>query len=181
MEMTGYAVWHYDARRMRHHLVILHAQYLARILDGRKRIECRLSAVRRAPFQTVKPGDLLWIKLPSKGVAAVAVAGRCQFREVRSQAGLARALRGHRAAIAADPGFLRDRSRGARFLTLIWIRSIVEISSFAVQKRDQRAWVTLTRPPRPGARIDSVPADRIKVRTELPVRKRRRPRRRQPG
>lgn len=44
----------------RYHLLVLDDEYIDKILDGRKAVDCRWSSVRRAPYEAVRPGDLLW-------------------------------------------------------------------------------------------------------------------------
>ena len=138
---------------MRHHLVILHRQYLDLLLGGRKRVECRLSSVRRAPYEAVAPGDLLWLKPPSQAVCAVVTAGECEFRELTTPDDLARVQREHGRVICAAPGFFEEAACWARFCSLIWIKTVVSIQPMPVWKSDQRAWVVLREAPRPGMRV----------------------------
>ena len=139
---------------MRHHLVVIHDRYLDLLIAGRKRIECRLSSQRRPPFAEVEPGDLLWLKLPSRPIRAVATAGRCLFRELRSGSDLAHLIGRHGDAICADGGFFDGAAEWARFASLIWIDTIVVLRPMPVYKADQRAWVPLDQAPFPGMRID---------------------------
>lgn len=138
---------------MRHHLVVLHDHYLKLMLTGRKRIECRLSSVRRPPFKAVSPGDLLWLKLPSRPVRALATAGRCLFRELRSEADLVEFIDQHADHICAVDGFFKGAAEWARYVSLIWIETVVVIDSLPVYKSDKRAWVALDRMPVPGLRL----------------------------
>ncbi|MFQ5429657.1 MAG: hypothetical protein ACE5E1_05030 [Phycisphaerae bacterium] len=140
---------------MRHHLVILRDVYLDALLAGRKRIECRLSSIRRPPFEAVEPRDLLWFKRPSRPIHAVAVAGRCAFRELNAPADLARFVEPHTARICAEEGFFRDAAQWARFATLIWIDTVVRVSPIPIRKSDQRAWVVLDQMPIPHRPIAS--------------------------
>lgn len=155
---------------MRHHLVILHQQYIELILSGRKRIECRLSTVRKAPFQAVATGDLLWIKPPSKPVIAMASVGRCEFHELRARSSLERVIRGRRRQIAAQSGFFEDASDWAKYISLIEIESIVMVNALPILKRDQRAWIVLDGAPYPGMDVAKPTGRRIKVPSESRVR-----------
>jgi len=132
-----------------HHLVVLHERYLRLMLAGRKRVECRLSTVRKAPFKCVAPGDLLWMKLPSRDVLAVAVTGRCRFVSLNRPSDLTRLLKAYESRILAEPDFFRDAVAWARYASLIWIDSIVSLRPMPVVKSDPRAWVVLNRPPFP--------------------------------
>lgn len=138
---------------MRHHLVVLRDEYLELMVAGRKRIECRLSRMRRPPFQAVSPGDLMWLKLPSRPIYAVATAGRCSFHELRSGSDLASVLSKWSAQICAAEGFFDGASAWAKFASLIWIETIVVIRPMPIYKSDQRAWVVLDQMPFPQMRI----------------------------
>ncbi|MCG8404452.1 MAG: ASCH domain-containing protein [Phycisphaerales bacterium] len=146
---------------MRHHLVVLHDQYLNLMLSGSKRIECRISTIRRPPFEAVSPGDLLWLKPPSRPVRAMAVAGRCLFRALRSETDLPELIEKYADQICAVDGFFRNAAEWARFISLIWIETVVLIGPMSIRKSDQRAWVALDRMPVPGMRVGS----RITIRT----------------
>ncbi|MBN2562739.1 MAG: ASCH domain-containing protein [Phycisphaerae bacterium] len=74
-----------ERKDVQHHLVVLHERYLELLLSGKKRIECRFSSVKRAPFEAVANGDLLWLKVPSGPVQAIATAGDCLFRELAAR------------------------------------------------------------------------------------------------
>jgi len=141
---------------MRHHLVVIKPHYLDLLLAGHKRIECRLSSVRKSPFEAVRPGDLLWLKLPSGPVTAVARAGPCRFRAITQPGELHRWLRPHRSAIRAESGFFQDAERWCRFVSLVWIKMVVKISPMPVYKSDQRSWVVLDESPRPQMRLGPI-------------------------
>jgi len=138
---------------VRHHLVILRDEYLELMIAGRKRIECRLSAVRRPPFEAVSPGDLLWLKLPSRPIHAVATAGQCEFHALGAGTSLNTLLSKWSAQICAAEGFFEGASAWAKFASLIWIETVVVIRPMPVYKSDQRAWVVLDQMPSPQMRI----------------------------
>lgn len=137
---------------MRHHLVVLHSGYLKLLVSGRKRIECRLSSVRRAPFRAVAPCDLLWLKVPSRPILAIASVGRCSFREL-DRGGLAGLEQEYRDEICAESGFFEEAERWARYCSLIWIRTVVAVRPLRFFKSDMRSWVVLDEVPRPGMRL----------------------------
>jgi len=137
----------------RHHLVVLRDEYLALLKSGRKQIECRMSRMRRAPFEAVAPGDLLWFKLPSRPVHAVATAGRCLFRELHDPSELSAIVRQHGDLICAADGFFEGAADWARYISLIWIETVVVMQPMPVYKSDQRAWVPHDQMPYPGMRL----------------------------
>lgn len=138
---------------MRHHLVVVRQPYLDLILSGRKRIECRLSAVLRPPYESVSRGDLLWFKLPSREILGLARVADCRFRHLENGADLIAWVRRFDEGIRADAAFYDDAVAWARFASLVWVERVIRVSPMYVTKSDQRAWVLLPRPPRPGMRI----------------------------
>lgn len=140
---------------MQHHLVIVREPYLKLLLSGRKRIECRLSTIRRAPFEAVAPDDLLWFKLSSGPVQAVAVVERAESRTSDTGADLVRWVKSHDRLIHAEPAFYDDAVEWVRFATLVWLKAVIAIRPMRISKTDQRAWVALKSAPRPGMQIGS--------------------------
>lgn len=138
---------------VRHHLVVLHEKYLQMLLAGDKQIECRLSSDRRPPFGRVADGDLLWLKLPSRPIHAVATAGHCLFRELADGGDLARTAREFGRLIGAPGSFYEDAAPWARYCSLIWIETVVRLRPMPVSKSDTRAWVVLDGMPWPGMRL----------------------------
>jgi len=136
-------------RGPRHHLVVVRRPYLDLILSGVKRVECRLSRLRRPPFEAIAVGDLLWLKPPSHPIQALATAGRCVFHQLRQPAELADIVRDYGEMIRAEPDFFRDAARWAKYVSLIWIDTVFAITPLPFQKSDQRAWVVLDEMPRP--------------------------------
>lgn len=155
---------------MQHHLVVVREPYLKLLLSGEKRIECRLSAIRRAPFQAVAEGDLLWFKLSSGPVLAVAVVERAESRTSNSGANLVRWVRSHDRLIHAEPAFYDEAGDWVRFATLVWLRAVIAIRPMRISKTDQRAWVVLKIAPRPGMQIGG--ANKVALSAKAPSSRR---------
>lgn len=142
-----------------HHLLVVRRPYLDLLLTGRKRIECRLSTMRRPPYECVRSGEVLWLKQPSGPIRGLAVAGRCEYHALDGCGrDLAEIAARHRDAIRAEDGFFVDAAGWARYVSLIWIDRIAAIAPLTIVKRDQRAWVVLAAPPMPGMPIESLPS-----------------------
>lgn len=154
---------------MRHHLVVLQRQYLQRMAVGRKRIECRLSSIRRSPFQAVNPGDLLWFKVPSGPICGIGVAGPCHYHELAAPSELQKIVEPYRGMIQADADFFNGAEVWSRYLSLIRLEAFLSIRPMIVSKSDQRSWVVLEECPRPMMRIGvnkkSIRSGRIRGRT----------------
>lgn len=139
----------------RHHLVVVHQCYIDAMLVGEKSVECRLSRLRKPPFEEVAPGDLLWIKPPSRSICALAVAGECHYSLLERGQTLANVVAPFRKAIAVEKSFFENAQSWACFVSLIELTQVMALAQMRVLKRDQRAWVVLDGPVRPGMRIES--------------------------
>src|SRR4051794_13550693 len=58
---------------VRGHLAILFEPFVSKILDGTKTIESRFHRVRCAPFGQVRDGDILFLKVTSGPLVALAI------------------------------------------------------------------------------------------------------------
>ena len=125
------------------HLAVLLEPYLQYILDGTKTVESRFSKNRIAPYNKVKPGDVVLLKK----VSARSISGVCVVRNVwfyrlnpdtwsQIRDGFSQALR------ADDPSFW-ERRAAAQFATLMRIAEVHPLPPIEVPKRDRRGWVIL--------------------------------------
>lgn len=126
------------------HLAVFVQPYLEYLLDGRKTIESRFSAVRCAPFGRVADGDLILIKASGGPVVGVAEIGEtwsyrldpASWKMIRRE--FATAL------CAQDPTFWESRQHAA-FATLLQVRRVQRLAPIPWRKRDRRGWVVLTK------------------------------------
>ena len=126
-----------------YHLVILKKPYLDLILDGRKRIELRLTKTRRPAFGRVFAGDRLFLKVSSGPVCAIATAEDVKnFENLRPNRILELKQRYNRYILGAD-GHWRDKS-DSKFGYLVWLKDVRAIEPVRIRKKDWRAWVVLT-------------------------------------
>lgn len=137
----------------KHHIAIIQPIYLDRMLAGQKQIECRISKRRKPPYESVAPGDLIWFKLPSREIRAFSIAGSCDFHLLENPSELVGHIDRLNESICAEPNYLENAMRWARYLSLIEIQSVARINPMTVQKTDQRAWVVLDQIPFPGMSI----------------------------
>ncbi len=105
------------------HVAILRGVYLRAIIDGRKRVEARLSHARRAPFARVATGDRVFLKRRGGGFEAVALVERVLSVEGMSPSGVRRLQRHFGPLVHADRVFWRSR-RSCRYATLIWLTDV---------------------------------------------------------
>ncbi len=132
------------------HLAVFVEPYLRYILQGRKTVESRFSAVRCAPYGSVQTGDILLLKK-----AGGPVVGMCEVTQVwhyeLDPASWQEIRRSFTAALCAqNPGFWKDRENAA-FATLMRVGHVTPVAPLPCSKRDRRGWVVLRRPVRANA------------------------------
>lgn len=127
---------------MKHHLAVLKPPYLNRILDGRKRVECRTgNAFHQPPWNCVAEADRLWLKASSGPVVATATVGRVLAFDKLDADRWASLRRQYGALIAAEPEYWRRPA--PHWAVLIWLHAVTPVSPFRIAKRDRRAWVVI--------------------------------------
>jgi hypothetical protein len=115
------------------------------ILQGKKRVECRLLRTRRPPFQTVAKDHLIWLKEPGGPIRGHATVRRIRRWENLTPQSLARLRRTYNRYILGEPAFWREKAN-ARYAILIWLTNVTACRSFRIKKSDRRGWVTLSSP-----------------------------------
>lgn len=128
------------------HLAVFNQPYLDFLLEGRKTVESRFSAVRCPPYQRVKGGDVLLLKPAGGPIVGLCLVqdvwfytlDRSSWRHVRQT--FAREL------CAQDPKFWRAREH-AQFATLMRVTKPTTIQAVDCEKRDRRGWVVLREAP----------------------------------
>lgn len=130
---------------LREHVAIVQPWVIDALLAGAKTIESRFSRDRRAPFDRIAKGDLVFFRETGGTYAAQA-----EVRSVRSFGGLtpdkvAQIEGRHRARIGGDDAFWKA-ARAARFATLVYLHRCQAITSGPELDRrpgDRRAWFVL--------------------------------------
>lgn len=146
----GHANNDIDSRKIivGNHLAIIRARYLGDIITGRKTVECRLGKMGYPPHGQVQSGDIIWFKLPSGPVRALARVRRVRVFEALGAALLRRIRREWGARIRAPQAFWAKACH-AKVATLIWLDHVCPLRPYRVGKSDRRAWVVLAKPPMP--------------------------------
>jgi hypothetical protein len=124
------------------HLAVFNQPYLDFVLEGRKTVESRFSAVRCPPYQRVKTGDVLLLKPAGGPIVGLCLVqhvwfyslDRTSWHDVRRT--FAREL------CAQDPEFWQAREH-AQFATLMRVTKPTTIQAVECEKRDRRGWVVL--------------------------------------
>jgi len=127
------------------------------IVDGRKRIETRLTKGPRPPFGAVAPGDVIYIKRSAGPFVARAEAARVLMADRLTPEAIDELARQYNKWIGGNDDYWQAK-RICRYATLIWLRN-VELVSVGPRYRVQhmRAWYVLdddADPPRSSERIE---------------------------
>ncbi len=125
------------------HVAIIRRPYDRLLLDGRKRIESRLTKTALPPFGCITPGERIYFKISSGPFFAVATTARVLSVDALNPTDIDTLRKRYDKWICGDPAYWKAK-RHCRFATLIWLRD-VEPTSLHPQYKPQymRAWYTL--------------------------------------
>jgi len=127
-----------------YHLAILKKPYLDAILDGRKRVESRFSKTKRYAFGQVLPGDILFLKLSSGPVCAVATVAAVKNFENLTPKQIAEIKQQYNRYIRGTDEYWHSRAN-CKSGFLVWLKDVRAIEPVRIHKKDWRAWVVLTK------------------------------------
>jgi len=124
------------------HVAILQSRYLDLILAGRKRVESRLTRTRQPPFEAVRPGERIYLKLSSGPFRARAVAGAVACHENLTPDRVEALRRRYNDRVLGDDAFWRAK-RDCRFATFVELTEIEPIAVGPLYTKSLRAWHVL--------------------------------------
>lgn len=127
------------------HLAVFVEPYLGFLLEGRKTIESRFSAMRCPPYRRVKRGDVLLLKVSGGAVVGLCQVGQTWFYRLDPRSWQTIRKEFTQALCAQDSGFWDSRET-ASFATLMQVENVRRMGPIPWEKRDRRGWVVL----RPG-------------------------------
>lgn len=123
------------------HIAILAQPYLDLVLTSKKTIESRFSADRRAPYQSVRVGDVILLKQVGGPICGIARAVKVWYYQINPNVFWSiRCNFGDRLQITDQE--LWDRYKKASYATLIQLDNVRRLEPISYIKKDQRAWVT---------------------------------------
>jgi len=129
---------------MRKHLAILKSQYLNAILDGQKTVEARLTKTKRQPFGQIDAGDLIYLKRSSGPVCATAKVAKLKSYENLTPPEINKLKKLYNNQIQGQQSYWQTKSN-CRYALLIWLKDIKKTTPVKISKKDQRAWIILTK------------------------------------
>lgn len=125
------------------HLVILRQEYLEAVLEGRKTIESRFTATRRAYWRRVLYGDRLFLKQSSGPVCATAKIVKVRYYQSLTPKQIEQIKNRYNRRILGTDEYWQGKSN-CRYGVLVWLGQVKRIRPIQIDKRDWRAWVVLT-------------------------------------
>jgi hypothetical protein len=129
------------------HVAVVRPVYLAKILDGSKTVESRLSVNRVAPFGLVREGETILFKACGGGFGACALAERVHEFEGLDARGVRRLRRLWNHRVGGDDAYWDHKCATARFATFIELADVREADQGpALAPLHGRAWVVLPAP-----------------------------------
>jgi hypothetical protein len=123
------------------HLAVFVEPFLTFLLEGRKTIESRFSIHRRAPFESVRNGDLVLIKVSGGPIVALAEISNVWYYELNADSrDFIRSRFGKQ--LCVDPEFWESKA-AACYATLMQFSRVDRVDPIECWKRDRRGWVVL--------------------------------------
>lgn len=130
------------------HLMIVHPRYAAMILSGQKTVEARLGCDRRAPYNRVEPGDIVYIKPTSQRVVAKATVYRVDQYEGLEHEDIDRLKELYNKRVLGDDAFW-DAKADASVATFVTFEKITRLNDerfvpAELLKPSRNAWRVLS-------------------------------------
>ena len=123
------------------HIAILKKRYLQLILDGQKSIECRLTKIRRTPYQSIVKGQTIYLKESAGPIRALAQAQKVLFRQDLTPRDIQKLKIKYNQQILGTDQFWQQKEN-ARYATIIWLKNIRPITPKKFTQKGQAAWIT---------------------------------------
>jgi len=127
------------------HLAIFYKEYLKKILNKEKTIESRFSKIKCQPFESVKEGDLIFLKESSGPILGKAVVDKVIFYSQLDFSKIKNIVDKYNYGICMENSFLQKISR-SKYGTLIFLRDITKIKPIYLTKRNRVSWIVLDSP-----------------------------------
>ncbi|MBN2128636.1 MAG: ASCH domain-containing protein [Sedimentisphaerales bacterium] len=125
---------------MASHVAILQPKYLELLLSGEKKVECRLSRIKCAPYGRIVVGEPVWLKESSGPIRGRGVVTQVQYFEGLTPTKVRELHQRYNEHILGSEGFWSER-RSARYATLIWLGGVRPVRPWRLPRRGLSAWV----------------------------------------
>lgn len=123
------------------HLAVMVEPFLSAVFNRQKTVESRFSRHKIAPYQHVKPGDLVLLKQSSGPIVGSFEVAWADYFEVDIEV-LKKLEATYSQTIAAPPGFWQAQQT-KNYATFLGMKNIQRRSPKPIHKKDPRAWAAL--------------------------------------
>lgn len=130
-----------DANPYTFHLAILVEPFLTYILEGKKTVESRFSAIPCPPYGRVNKGDVILLKQSGGPINAISLVTSVWSYKL-DPASWTEVKQFSDALCAYDSSFWAEREN-ASYATLMCLSEVSRIGDFRIPKHDRRGWVVL--------------------------------------
>jgi hypothetical protein len=128
-----------EGRRL--HLGVFSEPCLSRMLDGRKKIESRITKNKVPPYQRMTKDDIVFVKRSGGNIIGYLELDAVLFIDL-SVISISEIKERYADGICAEERFWQSKA-GSRYATLMFIRDFHKITPFSVTKKDMRTWMVL--------------------------------------
>lgn len=124
------------------HIAILRQPFFDMVLNGEKTIESRWSMNKIAPFNKVKVGDEILLKLTGNPVTAKAKVKAVKYYELTPSLVEEIGIK-YGKQIGTDKFADWQSTLNKKFCTLIWLDEVVRVKSITVPRSNGAGWIIL--------------------------------------
>lgn len=129
-----------EAKPERIHIAVMVEPYLSLILQGKKTVESRFSRNRIAPWQRVRPGDIVVMKKSGGAFVGMFEAADVLYAELND--GVDPIREHYQFALCVDDAFWQSKA-DSRYATLIFIDRLLPFKPFFLPFKNRQAWIDL--------------------------------------
>lgn len=123
------------------HLAIFQEPYLSFIFSHKKTIESRWSINKIAPYNKIKKGDRIFLKLTSKPILGEAYVDKVIFFDNLCPSEVKEIMEKYKEGLQLNDSYY-DVKQKSRYATLIWLTDIIKYDEpIAIQKNNQLSWI----------------------------------------
>lgn len=125
------------------HLGVFNEPCLTYMLDGKKTIESRFSKKRIAPYNNITKDDIVFVKKSGGKIVAYFKIKEVRFYDLESFPA-SNIRHEFNKYLCVDDEFWQKK-KDSKYATLIFIKELVRLKPFSVQKKGMNTWIKIKR------------------------------------
>lgn len=123
------------------HLGVFTEPCLTYMLDGKKTIESRFSKNKILPYNNINSNDIVFVKKSGGDVVAYIKIGDVLFFDLNNY-DIKEIKKKYNSYLCVDDDFW-EAKKDARYATLIFIKELVQLKPFHINKKGMNTWIKL--------------------------------------